>query len=261
MQLSAILASALFGGSASSTASGDATSALLALKRAQTDTAEAKGIAAEQKDPVTITALKQFDTALAKAKDVNAALKDPRILKVLLPALGLSDQLAYPGLVQKALTADPKDTKGLLASLDGRFKAAAQTLDLKAKGLDGLKDPATIQKLKDGFLEYQYKAGLDEQNPGLSDALYFIENAGAESNIYNILGNSVLRRVVTGALGLPDAIAVQSVEAQARAITSRLKLADLQDSRKVQLLAQRYVMARADTSAGTASSPLLSLLA
>ncbi|WP_149541255.1 DUF1217 domain-containing protein [Siccirubricoccus phaeus] len=260
MPLNLSLATALFGISTGTTSTGDATSALLALKQAQTGTAETKGIEAEKKDPISITALKQFDSALAKAKDVNTALKDPRILNVLLPALGLADQASFPGLVQKALTADPNDSKGLLASLDGRFKAAAQTLDLRNKGLDGLKDPATVQKLKDGYLEYQYKAGLDDTNPGFSDALYFIENAGAQTDVYNILGNSVLRRVVTGALGLPDAIAVQSVEAQARAITSRMKLDDLQDSRKVQLLAQRYVMARADQSTA-ATNPLLSLLA
>ena len=71
---------------------------------------------------MTITALKQFEAAMAKAKDVKSALQDPRVLAVLLPALGLADQAAYPGLVQRALLADPEDPKGLLASLDRRFR-------------------------------------------------------------------------------------------------------------------------------------------
>ena len=77
----------------------------------------------------------------------------------------------------------------------------------------------------------------------MSDALYFLQNAAAKTNVYNILGNAVMRRVVTGALGLPAQMVVQSVETQARAVTSRLKLADLQDPRKVQKLAERYVIA------------------
>ena len=259
LSLGASLAASLFGGSSSSaTSSGDAASAIVALKAAQAKGAEAKGVAAEKKDPVTITALKQFETAVAKAKDVKSALQDPRVLAVLLPSLGLADQAAYPGLVQRALLADPKDTKGLLASLDSRFSAAAATLDLKNKGLAGLRDPALLKKLEAGYVQYQYQQGLDDKNAGMADALYFIQNAGAKTDVYGILGNAVMRRVVTGALGLPAQIAVQSVETQARAITSRMKVADLQDPKKVQALAQRYVMAQAGTATGSSGS-LLSL--
>jgi hypothetical protein len=261
--MSASMALFLLGGSfGAGAAPGDAASGIAALKLAQAKGATEKGVAREKKDPVTITALKQFDVALAKAKDVQSALRDPRILAVLLPGVGLSDQMQYPGLVQKALLADPDDRKGLLASLDGRFKAAAQTLDLRGKGLDALRDPELRKKLTEGYVEYQYRIGLDEKNPGISDALYFLENAGKEDSIYNILGNNVLRRVVTGALGLPTAMAVQPVETQARAVTSRLKLSDLEDPRKLQKLAERYVIAAAGSGGGGApGSPLLSLFA
>ncbi|SDB73688.1 DUF1217 domain-containing protein [Belnapia rosea] len=261
MQLSATLASALLGGLDASTASSDPAAGLAALKAAQAKGATEKGVAQEKKDPVTLTALKQFKTAIAKAHDVKSALQDPRVLNVLLPALGLADQAAYPGLVQKALTADPKDTKGLLASLDKRFATAARTLDLKARGLAALKDPKLQQQMMDGFVEYRYRTGLDDKNTGISDALYFLQNAKGETNVYNLLGNTVLRRVVAGALGLPDAMVVQPVETQARAITSRLKMADLKDSRALQKLAERYVIAAAGTTSGGSGSPLLSLLA
>ncbi|MDN3566257.1 DUF1217 domain-containing protein [Paeniroseomonas aquatica] len=262
MRITAELVSNLFGGSAGSSAgAADAASGLLALKLAQAKGATEKGIARERKDPVTITALKQFDQAIARAKDVKSALQDPRVLAVLLPGLGLSDQMAYPGLVQKALLADPADPKGLLASLDPRFTAAAKTLDLHSKGLAGLKNAALRKTLTDGYVQYQYQTGLDATNPGISDALYFLKTAKGETNIYNILGNSVLRRVVTGALGLPNAMVVQSVETQARAVTSRLKLTDLQDPKKLQQLAERYVIAAAGSSTGSGGSSILSLLA
>jgi hypothetical protein len=261
MQLTATLASYLFGGSTGTAATSDAASGIAALKAAQKAGATEKGVALEKKDPVTITALKQFQAALAKAKDVKTALQDPRVLAVLLPSLGLSDQAQYPGLVQKALLADPADPKGLLASLDRRFTAAAKTLNLRAKGLDALKDPVLQKQLTDGYVEYQYRIGLDDKNAGLSDALYFLKNAASETNIYNILGNTVLRRVVTGALGLPDAMVVQPVETQARAVAARLKLADLQDPRKLQKLAERYVIAAAGSGSSGSNSSLLSLLA
>lgn len=255
--LGASLVSALFGGSAGASR-GDAASSIAALRAVQAKGAEAKGIAQERKDPVTITALKQFDAALARAKDAKAALQDPRVLSVLLPALGLADQQQYPGLVQRALLADPEDRKGVLASLDRRFREAATTLDLRKKGLAGLQDPAVQAKLKDAYLQYQYQTGLDDKNAGMSDALYFIKNASSGKDVYDVLGNAVLRRVVTGALGLPSQMAVQSVETQARAITSRLALDDLKDPKKVQQLAQRYIMAQAG-SGGGGTGNLLSL--
>ena len=260
MQLSTDLVSRLFGGTGSTVMSGDAASGIAALKLAQTTSAATRGIARERQDPVTVTALKQFQAAIAKARDVKTALQDPRVLAVLLPGLGLSDQIPYPGLVQKALLADPADPRGLLASLDPRFATAARTRDLREKGLAGLKDAALQKTLTDGYVQYQYQTGLDAANPGISDALYFLKTAKGETNIYNILGNSVLRRVVTGALGLPDAMVVQSVESQARAVTARLKLTDLQDPRKLAKLAERYVIAAAGNGTAT-GSPLLSLIA
>src|SRR3712207_8592650 len=76
-------------------------------------------------------------------------------------------------------------------------------------------------------------------------------SAGSVSNVYTILGNPVLRRVITGALGLPAAIAVQPIESQARAITARMKLSDLKDPAKVrseehtsELQSRQYLVCR-----------------
>ena len=74
-------------------------------------------------------------------------------------------------------------------------------------------------------------------------------------DVFDVLGNPVLRRVVTGALGLPDAIAVQSVEAQGRAVTARLKIESLQDDRAVRKLVERYLLAAAQATLATTPSP------
>jgi hypothetical protein len=264
MSISLSLVSALFGQSGGTAAGGDPASALAALTRATAAGAEAKGLEQERKDPVSIGALARFDKALAQAKDLDSALRDPRILNVLLPAFGLADQTGNPGLARKALLSDPAETDGLLASLDSRWQAAASTLDLAKKGLEGLREALTVSTLKEGFLRYQYRSGLDETQPGLSDALYFLESAKDADDVYDILGNPVLRRVVTGALGLPDAIAVQSVETQGRAVTSRLDLSSLDDPTQVRKLAQRYLMAvagsaSADAGGAASADPIASL--
>ena len=71
-----------------------------------------------------------------------------------------------------------------------------------------------------------------------------------------------MRRVVTSALGLPPQLAIQPIDSQAKAITSRLPLTDLKDPKKVQMLAQRYLMTQADgAGTGGSSNLLVSLFA
>ena len=57
-----------------------------------------------------------------------------------------------------------------------------------------------------------------------------------------------------GALGLPDQVAIQPVETQARAIEARMKLADLQNPTKLRAMAERYLMSEADKAAASNAS-------
>ena len=250
MQLNAALLGMLFGGGAAAGFAPDAATALATFRRATALGAEAKGIAQERRDPVTIRALDAFTKAVGSATSIDKALADPRVLTVLLPALGLADRTGQEALVRRALLSDPADPRGLAAQLGGVWKTAAATLGLHTDGLTKLKAPATIKLLGDSFVAYQYRRGLDEQGAGISDALYFRDKAAAVSDVYTMLGDPVMRRVVTGALGLPDAIAVQSVEAQARAVSSRLDLDRLGNPGEVQKLISRYLIARAGTGLG-----------
>jgi len=120
--------------------------------------------------------------------------------------------------------------------------------------LGSLSDPKMLEILTNGFTKYEYRTGLSDTNPGMANAIYFSETAKTVKSVYDILGNGVMRRVVLGALGIPDQVAIQPVETQARAVLSRMKLADLQDPIKVRGLAERYLMAQADKAAGSAAN-------
>lgn len=243
MALSLSLVTQLLGGSASGSSAADAGTAVLNLRRALAPGAEAKGVAQEKKDPVTISAIAQFKSALANAKTLDQALADPRVQAVLLPAVGLASQQGNTGLIKQALKSDPNDPNGLAARLGANFQNAAATLNLKKDGLAGLQNKDLQEKLINGYIQYQYRTGLDEQTTGLSDALYFVEQATGAKDIYDVLGNSVFRRVVSKAFGLPDQVAIQSVETQARAFSSRVNLDKLQDPKEVRKIADRYLVA------------------
>ena len=257
--MSGSIALALLGGGGGS-AMADAASAVAALRRASASGAETKGVAATAKETAVKLAVTRFREGISRAKDVETALRDPRVSAVLLPALGLPDAADTPGIAVRALTSDPTNPKSVAAKLpDTRWKSAAATLNLAKRGMDALRDPAVQQKLIDGYTSYEWRLSKDGEASGISDALYFEKRmaTGKAPSVYEVLGDAVLRRVVTGALGLPNSLAIQEVTTQARAVTSRIDLSKLTDPKQAAKLAERYVMSA--NSAGSASSPLLSL--
>ncbi|MBV1797684.1 DUF1217 domain-containing protein [Siccirubricoccus sp. G192] len=241
---------------------GDAASAVPALRQALAAGVEERALARLARDPQITRRLEQFTRALEKAPDLKAALRDPRVLGVVLPALGLADGVSQPGLALRALTADPKDKAGLLARLpDRRWKSAAEALNLAERGIAALRDPKVQARLAEGLRRVTWQGELDAGQPGLSDAMLFRERAANAKTAYDVLGDPVLRRVVTGALGLPQQMAVQPVETQARAIASRVDIAKLQNPREVAKLAERYVVAAASSGSTAPTSWLAGLLA
>jgi hypothetical protein len=241
---------------------GDAASAVPALRQALAAGAEERALARLARDPQITRRLEQFTRALEKAPDLKAALRDPRVLGVVLPALGLADGVSQPGLALRALTADPKDKEGLLARLpDRRWKSAAEALNLAERGIAALRDPKVQARLAEGLRRVTWQGELDAGQPGLSDAMLFRERAASAKTAYDVLGDPVLRRVVTGALGLPQQMAVQPVETQARAIASRVDIAKLQNPREVAKLAERYVVATAGSGSAAPASWLAGLFA
>jgi hypothetical protein len=121
--------------------------------------------------------------------------------------------------------------------------------------LGSLADPKMLDVLTSGYTKYEYRTGLSTTNPGMADAIYFMENAKNMKTAYDILANSVMSRVVLGALGLPIEITIQPIETQARAITTRMNLADLQKADKVNAFAERFLMAEATAAIAAASVP------
>ena len=223
-------------------------------------------IANEAKQPQVARDIAAFTTAVQNATSPQALLQNPTVLKVLLTANGLGSQVGYPALAQKALLSDPSQANSLAQQLSGtnsQWLAAAQTYNFATKGLSVIQNPKVISTLANGYAEVLWRQSLDAQTPGLSNALDFIQNAKNFTSATQILGDSVLRNVVTTALGLPPQIAYQDVTTQAAAINSRLNVSDLQKPSFVQSFADRYLaVVQSQTQAqGAASGPSIASLA
>ncbi len=237
-----------------------ATSALAALRNAEKNQTRLVAVTARQPDIARDIAA--FNKALASARTPGELLDNPVARKVLLTANGLGSFTNSAALAKQALLSDPADGKSLANRLtDPRWKSVAQTYAFATKGLAVLKNPATQATLANAYAEVKWRESLDAATPGLSNALTFRAGAANVTSTLQILGDTVLRDVVTTALDIPRQIAFQEIPAQERAIATRLDLAKLKDRHFVESFTQQYLMKKAAQSAGTSTQASLDQLA
>jgi hypothetical protein len=201
-----------------------------------------------------------FTAGVVAAKTPAALLANPAVLKVLLTANGLGDQVGYPALAQQALLSNPANPNSLADQLSNTaWKSTAQTYQFATQGLSIIQQPAVQQTIANAYAEVTWRNSLDAAHPGLSNALTFRSEASTITSVDQILGDPILRDVVTTTLGLPLQIAIQPLQAQEQAITSRLNISQFQSPSFVDQFTQRYIIAKAATATATAAPSLTSL--
>jgi hypothetical protein len=201
-----------------------------------------------------------FRKIVGQATSLDQVFANPLAVKVLLTANGLGDQTGATALAKRALASDLSDPKSLVNRLaDPRWKQMAQTYDFARQGLAVLKQPNVLDTVAHGYAEVAWRQDLDKQTPGLSDALTFRAEAAGITSVDQILGDALLRRVVTTALGVPQEIAFQSLDAQEKAISSRLEISHFKDPKFVEQFTQRFLTAKSSTASSKTQDDLSTL--
>lgn len=244
------LLNTLYGIGSSSAGSVDPVQALKSAERNQTQ--DVKMTAAQ---PMVKLAVAGFAKAVSSAKSMTQLLADPAFMNVLLTANNMSDEIGYTALASKALTSKLSDPDSLVNKLtDTRWKTLAGKYDFSSTGLASFKNPATMASIANAYATATWQTGEDTVTPGLSNALAFKAQASSITSVDQLLSNLKVRTVVTTALGIPEQIAFQTLEAQERAISTRFDVKKLQDPSFVEEFAQRYLIANAANTAASSSS-------
>jgi Protein of unknown function (DUF1217) len=223
---------------------------------------ETRDVAQQAKSASVVQAENAFTTAVAHATSITSALQNPAILQVLLTANGMSDQLPYPALAEKALMSNPDDDNSLANQLtDTRWQTLVKNYDFYNNGLSELKDPTVQSQLFQQYAQVTWMNSLDQATPGLSDALTFKQQASSITNVDQILGDPINRTVVLTALGIPEQVAYQDIGAQELAVSSRMDVSKLQDPNYVNSLTDQYLltMQQQNQSSSSTSTSLLAL--
>ena len=246
---------ALYGNSG--TTGGNPVQALQTAEHNQT-----QDVALTAAQPAVARDIATFTSAVETATSPAQLLANPTVMNVLLTASGMSDQVGYTALATQALLSDSGNPKSLVNQLtDTRWLTVNQTYDFATKGLSVIQNPKVIATIANGYAEQTWYQSLNAATPGLSDALTFRAEASGITSVDQILGDPVLRSVVTTALGIPPQIAFQDLGAQQQAITSQLDIARFQDPKFVESFTEQYLIAMQQQNAGTQTAPSLDSLA
>ncbi|MBL8807320.1 MAG: DUF1217 domain-containing protein [Rhodospirillales bacterium] len=181
----------------------------------------------------------------SKAKSVDDLLNNRRFMEFALSAYTLESEVDKKGLLKKVLMSDLGDQNSYANRMnDDRYRQIASTLRFKDFGVEGVKLPGVMDGLVARYIQNEFEKAQGQASPGLREAMYFKANAAKINSPWAILGDKVLREVVTTTLGIPKELAIQSVESQATALTKKIDIAKFKDPRFVETFIQRYLTQR-----------------
>lgn len=221
--------------------SANALSAYLALERNRdTYLTRFKNSAQIKKD------VEYFQKKVDKITTVDEFVNDPKLLAFAATSFGLDADLKYPARLKKVLKESLSNDQALANKLiDPRYKEMAKFFGFGDLQLTKIKVSVAQDELIGKYTTGAFEKSQAAINPALRDAMYFERKIGAVKNGYDILGDNVLRAVVTYALDLPPQIAVQSVEKQRQLIEQKLDIKKFQNTQAVNA-SQKLTDAEAD---------------
>lgn len=200
-----------------------------------------RGIAA--KTPEVANDTKYFKANIGKATTAEALLKNRRLFNYAMKAFGLGDRTYAIGLMRKVLEQGVADPKALANTLnDPNIRAFAKAFDYRG-GHAAVGSESFAKSVVDRFVEQAMESQQGASNPGVELALYFRQRAPQVTNIYGVLADKKLLQVVQTALDIPPASSAQPIDTQARLLKAKLKVADFQDTRKLDRFISRFAAA------------------
>lgn len=172
---------------------------------------------------------KQAWNDLANEKDpIDALFKDQKTSYVLLTAFQLEGDIKYAARNEKIVSEDITDQNSLIYRLiDGRYRDMAKTINYAARGKAVFSSTRTIDDIVNKFVINEFEKTMGDSNPGMREAAYFARNARNVTDVYQLLGDPVLRSVTVGGLQLPQQIGLLDVDKQAQLLEKRIDIKKL----------------------------------
>jgi hypothetical protein len=209
-------------------------------------------------EAVNQRATETYRERISSIKTIDDFLKDERVYQYALKAHGLEDMAYAKAFIRKVLEegVDAKDAFANKLS-DSRYRELAETFNFKRYG-----ETATVfSRAQEGTVAKYNRAALEvsagEENEGVRLALYFERKAAALDNVYDLIADPALARVVQVATALPQSIGALDVDKQAAMIEWRVDLASLKEPETLSRFIERFTaLWDVEATNAAASAPL-----
>ena len=239
----------------------------------------AKQQAATASEPAVKTDTAYYIANIGKVTSISDFVNNYRLFSYAMTAYGLQDMTYAKGLMTKVLEGGVTSSSALANTLsDPRYKAFAEAFNFAGKGAAATKSTAATTGTVSNYVEQTLETNAGEQNQGVQLALYFTRHASSVTNLYGLLADKNLLRVVQTAFGLPSSATV-NIDSEKQTLSNYVSVADLQNPAKVKQIAERFtamydlsgantssqssnisqIFSGSSTSSGISSSLLLSL--
>ncbi|MBY6241758.1 DUF1217 domain-containing protein [Methylosinus sp. Sm6] len=221
---------------------------------------QAKWQSITAKSPDVATQTKYFQDNIGKVKSADEFMKDERLFDYAMTAFGLGDMTYAKGMMKKVLEQGVGSGSLAVTLNNSNIKAFATAFDFVDNGEETTSSATLVDTVTSRYAEQALETDQGEQNPGVELALYFQRKAPEITSAYGILADSKILSVVQTALGLSTDTSSQSIDSQAKMLTSKVDFADFQNSETLQKFISRFAAMYDFNNAGSDPNSQSSLM-
>ncbi|WP_292065614.1 DUF1217 domain-containing protein [Marivita sp. XM-24bin2] len=195
---------------------------------------------------------------------------DRRVLRVILGAYGLSEDIDNRHFIKTLMTEGVADQKTLANKLaDRRYKSLARDFDFSISPPSHFRHKDLARKTAERFQDHTFETAIGDTNPEMRLALGFStgirtlwkESATNDAAWFQILATPPLKKVLQTALGLPAEFSRldideqhQRIQEKARRVFGTSDISELSSDTKAEDVTRRFLVLDQAKGAGRTSS-------
>lgn len=237
---------------------------------------EAAQAAAFQRQPALQRDETYFREKIGTVREASALVDDRRLLRITLEAFGLEADVNARAFLRQVLeqgTARPEALANRLA--DPRYREFSQAFGFGTTGGPRTNAAGFADQIVSRWKERRFEAAIGQQDNSLRLALNarrelaaLARGSGTEdAKWFRIMGNTPLRTVVQGALGLPQSFVSVDLDrqlgilkARAESVLGSGKVSQFSDPARVDAVVRRYLAQSAEVSRTGPGAAALTIL-
>ncbi|MCK0151415.1 DUF1217 domain-containing protein [Marivita sp. S6314] len=223
-----------------------------------------------------ISETEHFKSQFPKVETADDITSDRRLLKVVLGAYGLSEDLENRHFIKTIMEQGVDNADALANKLsDRRYRRLASDFDFSSGVPLNTRDPRFATQLLDGYKAESFAISVGNVDTDMRLALGFeralrdiVENAASPSVAwYQVLGTPPAKEVIQSALGLPRAFGNLSIDEQhdrmrskAQAVFGTDDLSQLAQPTASEEIIERFLLLKQSQASATMSSRQTALM-